>query len=141
MNKTAFYLTNAFLTSIIGAVIEILHTILENRSEINLWELFGSMGKAVAIGTICLYIFIHLLVRLRKKPIIGYITCFVTVAALLGVLLVYDLIIIPDAIDYFRWAIAFVTAEVLGITLTVLWYKWVLTYNSRLEKKKASILD
>lgn len=141
MNRTVLYLINVSLTSIIGAIIEILHTLLEHKSSINLWELFGSMGKAILIGTICLFIFIHLLVRMRKKPIIGYITCFTMVAALLGMLFAYDLIIIPDAIDYFRWVIAFATAEILGITLTILWYKWVKTYNNRLEKKKASIID
>lgn len=141
MNKAALYLINAFLSSLIGGVIEIVYTVLQRRSSINLWELFGSMGKGVIIGTVALYIFLNLLVRFRKKPIIGFIASFLTIAGLMGLLFLYDMIIIPDMINYFRWTIAFVTAEILGFILTAGWYRWVRLYNGKLEKKKAAIVD
>lgn len=142
MNKTGLYLINAFITTLIGALIEILHTILEHKGIIDLSELFGSMAKGVVIGTICLFIFLNILIKLGRKPIIGFITVFTAVAFLMGALFVYDLIIMPaDMVDYFRWIMAFTIAETLGLILTAGWYRWVTLYNDKLEKKKVSIND
>ena len=141
MNKAALYIINAFLSSLIGGVIEIVYTVLQHKNSIDLWELFGSMGKGVIIGTVALYIFLFFLVRFRKKPFIGFFSSFLTVAGLMGLLFLYDVIMIPDIINYFRWTIALITAEILGFILTAGWYRWVRLYNGKLEKKKAAIVD
>lgn len=142
MRKFGIYLINAFLSALIGAFIEILSIILEHKDSVNLGELFGSTGKGVLIGTIALYIFMNLIMRFRSKPAFGFIASFFTIAVLMALLFLYDVIIMPlDEIDYFRWSMAFITAETLGLILTAFWYRWVNLYKDKLEKKKASIID
>lgn len=139
MNKLRIYLLNAFLSSLIGLFVEVIWTIIQHQNSVSLPGVIESMVKAALIGTVVLFIFLHVLVRFRNKPAAGYISTFISVAVLTTIVAILDYLETPTF--NYRWIFVFITAEILGLILAAVWYKQLTRYNDRLEKKKASLSD
>jgi Mn2+/Fe2+ NRAMP family transporter len=153
MFKLKFYAGNAFLSSLIGLVAWVvflliwgcchsfhqLISILAHRTlSIFLWALF-CMGVGVVIGTISLFFYFQVFLRLSQKPWVGFLTNFLAV----GILNILGAIIMGartyQVFINSMWFISLIVSEILSFFLTFLWYRRIMTYKQKLEAKKASL--
>lgn len=141
MKKLRIYIINVFFSSLIGLVSKVIETMLENKSLVNLSELFESMAKGAFIGTISLCVFFHVFIRFKRKPIAGFISNFTIVAVLMVIVALIDSLTTPSIFINYKWIVSLITVEILSFILTAIWYRQMTLYNDRLEKKKASIID
>ncbi|ATW26622.1 hypothetical protein [Candidatus Formimonas warabiya] len=141
MNRLGIYLINGFFSAFIGLVIKIIETVVEHENTVSVPELFESMTKGALIGTISLFVLFHVFIRFKRKPIAGFISNFIVVAVLMAVVGIFDFITSSCAFNYYRWIVSFIMAEILSFLLASVWYRQMILYNDKLEKKKASIMD
>lgn len=138
MNKLSTYLINGFLSAVIGAVIDIISSIMINAKAVTLYNLIESMCTGVFIGTISIFFILNVVLRLKEKPFWGFISNFTVVALLMSIGAAYDWMTSPKC-TFFDWIIAFCISEVLSFMLTAMWYRQISLYKIQLEKKKSSL--
>lgn len=143
MNKFKFYIWNAFWSSLIGLVVHILAMFIFGWRYYRFNELVSSMKIGAIIGTVSLFFLFEIVLRLRQRPLLGYLSNFLVVAAMniVGAIInglnTYELFT-----RYFFqsiWFLALIVSEVLSIFLTHAWYQRVMFYQEKLEHKKASL--
>ena len=161
MFKLKFYLWNAFYSSLIGLVVHIIglviwiqqyslakfiSIILQNPYRallVLLINLVFSMAVGVVIGTVSLFFFFQIFLKLTQKPIVGFLSNFTVVAVLniAGAVMTgfrsYQLFI--DNFFSSLWFVALIVSEVLSLFLTFLWRRRIMLYKIKLEEKKASL--
>jgi hypothetical protein len=97
------------------------------------------MGVGVVIGTISLFFYFQVFLRLSQKPWVGFLTNFLAV----GILNILGAIIMGartyQVFINSMWFISLIVSEILSFFLTFLWYRRIMTYKQKLEAKKASL--
>jgi hypothetical protein len=141
MKKFRVYIINVFFSSFIGLVSKVIQTVLMDKTSVNISGLFESMVKGAIIGTISLFVFFHIFIKFRNKPIAGFISNFTIVALLMVMVSLYDSINTPGTFVNHIWVVSLITVEVLSFIVTAIWYRQLTLYNDKLEKKKTSIID
>lgn len=153
MNKFKFYLWNAFYSSLIGMAVfitavliwgwqisfnKLIFYILHNLFQF-FYALLFDMAIGVIIGTVSLFFFFQIFLRLTQRPLIGFLSNFIVVAVLniagavsMGVRSFQQFI--PTG-----WFLALIVSEVLSLFLLNAWYRRLMFYQEKLELKKASL--
>lgn len=140
MARLKIYLMNGFFSSLIGAVVEIVTSIIRGNSYVELIKLFRSMGLGVMIGTASLFCIFRTLRFFRKRQVFGYIINFLTVGIIITVYAYVFGGLIPSP-EISNWAVAFFVAEALSLILVRMTYTQVTALNEQLARKKAEIQD
>ncbi len=139
MDKVKVYILYGFLASLIGAVIEIISTVVISKHAIIWSYMFISMAKGALIGCVSIFFLFYVFMRFRRRPVAGILTNFTVVAILLILWTLFDFTKgVGSAFDL-TWYVAFIMAEILSFILTAVWYRQMTLYNDKLGKKKASI--
>ncbi|HBF39969.1 MAG TPA: hypothetical protein DDW50_22020 [Firmicutes bacterium] len=151
MFKFKFYLWNILASCLIGLAVcaawlfewgcchsfyQLFYGWTHHTSEILLWAFF-CMGVGAAIGTISLFFFFQVFLRLTQRPWAGYLTNFSAVAVLniIGAIMMG----IRTYRDFINsvWLIALIVSEILTFFLTFSLYRRIMVYKQKLEEKKA----
>jgi hypothetical protein len=140
MVRFKLYLLNGFYSSLIGAAVEVIASIITGNGAVELLKLFRSMGLGVLIGTASLFCIFQTLMVFRKRRAFGYILNFLIVGFIItGYALAFGGFKLKPAID--KWTIAFLIAESLSLILVRIVFSQVTTLNERLDRKKTEIKD
>lgn len=139
MEKLKLYIVNGFFSALIGAVIEFVAVFVRPNYVITFPGLMESMEIGIVIGTVSLFFILQVTLRLTGKPALTFLTNFLVVA--LMILAGAFLDGIRTGMDYVhsRWLMVLIVAELLSFGLTLLWYRKIKLYNSRLRLKKESL--
>ena len=141
MNKFKFYIINAFFSALIGAIIEVVALILKKQNYISFYSLIRSMGIGAFIGTVSLFFLFQVFLRLRQKPVIGFLSNFLVVAVLTLAGGILEGIRTYQQYIYSRWFLVLIVAEVLSFFLTLIWYRRIMSYDKKLKLKQESLQD
>jgi hypothetical protein len=141
MNKFKFYMMNGFFSAMIGAIIEVVAFMLRKQDYISFYSLMKSMGIGAFIGTISLFFLFQVFLKLRQKPVIGFLSNFIVVAVLTLAGAILDGIRSFQQYIDSRWLMVLIVAEFLSFFLTLIWYRQIMFYNKKLQLKKESIQD
>jgi hypothetical protein len=141
MNKFKFYIINGFFSAMIGAIIEVVALILKKQDYISFYSLIKSMGIGAFIGTVSLFFLFQVFLKLRQKPVIGFLSNFLVVAVLTLAGGILDGIRTYQQYIYSRWFMVLIVAEVLSFFLTLIWYRRIMFYDKKLKLKQESLQD
>lgn len=143
MFKLKFYIWNAFWSSIIGLVVYIFAMFIFGWHHYMFKELIGSMKIGAVIGTVSLFFLFEIVLRLRPRPLLGYLSNFLVVGAMNIVgSIIYGLNTYELFTRYFFrsiWFVALIVSEALSIFLITDWYRRIILFQKKLELKKASL--
>jgi hypothetical protein len=143
MFKLKFYIWNAFWSSIIGLVVYIFAMFIFGWHNYMFKELIGSMKIGAVIGTVSLFFLFEIVLRLRPRPLLGYLSNFLVVGAMNIVgSIIYGLNTYELFTRYFFrsiWFVALIVSEALSIFLITDWYRRIILFQKKLELKKASL--
>jgi hypothetical protein len=130
MFKLKLYLVNAFFSSLIGMVVNISAMFIWGWRHFSIYGLLFSMTVGVIIGTVSMFFFLQITLRLKERPFIVFLSSFLVIAALniSGALIFGEVLI---------WLLALIVSEVLSFFLTHAWYRRITLYKEKLEQKKA----
>ncbi len=146
MNKVRFYiLLYSILIVLTGAAfisfaIEFVWMLIIGGNYIPVGRLKFNFIVGLIVGLTV--ILLHMLVmKIKKKPMMGYIISSVGILAIIfGVYLYTGLTLDIWDVDL-KWLVCFIVPEGFVIPFTVLWNKKMRLYNSKLESKKASLKE
>lgn len=139
MFKLKFYMWNAFFSSLIGMVIYVLAMFIWGWRYFVFYGLIFSMAIGAIIGTVSLFFLFRIFLRLKQRPLIGFLTNFLVVAVLN---IVGGIIVGIRSFQQFiqsMWFLALIVSEVLSFFMTFAWYRRLMFYQEKLELKKASL--
>jgi hypothetical protein len=138
MFKLKFYMLNAFLSSLIGMAIYFSALFIWGWHYFLITNLVINMAIGALIGSVSLFFLFRIFLRLRERPLIGFLSNFLVVAVfnIAGGITTgvrsYQLFIQS------MWFLALIVSEVLSFFLTYAWYRRMMYYKDKLELKKAS---
>lgn len=136
MNRLKFYLINALVSGLIGAIVECAGVVYAKQAHVYFIYLLKSFADGVFVGTVAMLFFFHVFLRLKKHPFFAFLSVFVVVA-LLSV--IGDIWFGLDHLIQFiqtKWPIVLIVSESLGLLLAFVWYRQILLYDRKLGEKK-----
>ena len=143
MFKFKFYFWNAFWSSLIGLAAYIAMMFFYGWRYYSVIDLITSMITGIIIGTVSLFFIFQIFIKLKRRPLVGFLSNFLVVAFLciagsvIAGLRSYQLFV-----KYFlssSWFLALIVSEILSFFLTYAWYRRIMLYQEKLELKKASL--
>jgi hypothetical protein len=155
MNKLKFYYWNVLFSSLIGMavfIVILLSWVWQNSfqklflhfSQSPFRLLFGvlysllySMAVGVIIGTVSLFFFFQIFLRLTQRPLMGFISNVLVVAALNVAGAISVGVRSYQQFTQSSWFWALLVSEVLSFFLTFHWRRRIMFYKQKLEEKKA----
>jgi hypothetical protein len=145
MIRLKLYLTYGLLSSFIGVAIEIAMMVIYGTAP-SFYRTFDNMCIGFIIGTVSLSFLFHVFVRLKSRPIIGFLTNFIVTALMIFLFIMYLIVknsftVVHSAHFIESWIIILVIVEVLSFALTFAFYRQIILYNKKLELRKASLRD
>lgn len=138
MNKIKTYLYIAFLSALIGVILNFIWSFISGE-KINIPDLIYYMVVGVIFGTVTLITLSLCLMKIRK-PIHAYLINVVVDAVLMFCLFLYQ-----NCYYYYQWDnlsqwfIIGLASEILSTLLTAFWYHRRKRYNKKLAEKKKDL--
>lgn len=143
MFRLKLYIWNAFWSSLIGLAAYMVMMFFFGWLYYSVIDLITSMITGIIIGTVSLFFLLQIFVKLKRRPLVGFLSNFLVVAFLcitgsvIAGLRSYQLFV-----RYFfssTWFLALIVSEILSFFLTYAWYRRIMLYQEKLELKKASL--
>lgn len=124
---------------LIGFGIDMFWFLLDANHVITLGNLWANINVSLVIGLISTLCVFNAMVLFRKKPLAGYLANFTVVALSFLVLYLLGKYYYLSDTGIAQWLAIFVFVEAVSSMFVYFVYRRNLFYNTRLERKKASL--
>lgn len=123
---------------VVSFAIEFIWMLVSGESEIPISRLIFNFIVGLIIGSSLIFLQ-FIIMKFKKKPLFGFISGVVIIAALLAVIYAHTGLTTGNWNLDAKWLVIFLVVEILSLVLLFSWYKQIDLYNLKLENKKTAL--
>lgn len=141
MTNIKMFIINAVLAAGVGALMQLVWALIVGLDYLTLGGVVNMMITSIIVGSVSLFCIFKVILKFNtnlKKAVV--INVFIMILLLVAIYVQSGIIGSYWIIDM-KWLVILILSQAAGISLTILWYRQIKNYSSKLEMKKASLRE